>query len=292
MKILVTGADGQLGWELIRQAGSFGIEVKPSVRSELDITDRNQTGSGLSDSVPDMVINAAAYTKVDQAETDQENAFAVNQKGPGNLAAFCSARNIPLIHISTDFVFDGEKQRPYIETDPVSPLSVYGKSKAAGEQAVRAGSDKHIIVRTSWLYGVHGDNFVKTMLRLGREREEIRVVADQHGSPTSAADLAGALLKIALHVRDHGDAEWGTYHYCGKGITTWSGFAEAAFSTAKIYGYGKTPRVEPITTSEYPTPARRPTFSSLDCSLVQRNFGISPLPWQDSLKDIISRIMC
>ncbi|QTA85754.1 dTDP-4-dehydrorhamnose reductase [Desulfonema magnum] len=294
MKILVTGSEGQLGWELSRQGDRFDFEIIGADLPETDITDIAQVENTLSNTCPALVINAAAYTAVDRAETEQTLAFAVNRDGPANLAASCAKMNIPLIHISTDFVFDGKKGTPYSETDPVSPLSVYGKSKAAGEDAVRSQTEAHIILRTAWLYGAHGQNFVKTMLRLGKEKEVIRVVADQYGSPTSAANLADAALSIARGVlKDAGKIapSWGTYHYCGKGVTSWHGFTEMIFELAKPYGEIQTTRVEPVTTAEYPTAAKRPPFSALDCGRIQKNFGITTRPWQKSLKIIIDRIM-
>jgi len=185
-------------------------------------------------------------------------------------------------------VFDGSKEGPYLETDPVAPIGVYGKSKAEGEDKVRSNLKEHIIIRTSWLYGVHGNNFVKTMLRLGREREELRVVDDQHGCPTFAADLAGAILTIASLIESGEDISWGTYHYCGGGRTTWYGFASKIFEIAKNYDTLKLKKVNPITTSEYPTPAKRPANSVLDCTLLERYFGITTKAWDESLARMIS----
>jgi dTDP-4-dehydrorhamnose reductase len=291
MKILVTGSKGQLGSELVRQGDRFDAEMVGVDLPKTDISDKAAVSRTLSALRPAVVINAAAYTAVDKAESDQENAFAVNRNGPANLAGCCAESGIPLIHISTDFVFDGKKRMPYIETDPVSPLNIYGKSKAEGEQAVRLNIPEHLIIRTSWLYGVFGNNFVKTMLRLGAEKEVIRVVADQHGCPTSAADLAEALLTIAVRIWDNTGVEWGTYHYSGRGITTWHCFAEKILELARPYGRIRAERADPIATSEYPTPAKRPAFSALDCGEIQNTFGIIPRPWQESLKIVIDRIM-
>lgn len=291
MKILVTGADGQLGWEVRRQGKHFDSDIIAAGRLQTDITDIKQVETMIADSRPSIVINAAAYTAVDAAETDKKHAFAVNSNGPENLASCCAKENIPLIHISTDFVFDGKKGAPYVETDPISPTGIYAKSKAEGEAAVSSRTERHIIIRTAWLYGFHGHNFVKTMLRIGKERDVIRVVADQYGSPTSAADLAEAVLTIAGYIRDNDMVRWGTYHYCGQGITTWHGFAQAIFEFAGQYEKMRTPDVEAIPTEEYPTPAKRPAFSALDCTLIQKNFGISPKPWRESLKNTIERIL-
>jgi dTDP-4-dehydrorhamnose reductase len=237
-----------------------------------------------------MVVNAAAYTAVDQAESESELAFAVNRDGPAFLASACAERKIPLIHISTDYVFDGEKEGPYLETDPLSPLGVYGKSKAAGEMEVRERLAQHLILRTAWLYGVQGGNFVKTMLRLGRERDVIQVVADQYGCPTYAADLSEAILKIAAQLIGGKKAAWGIYHYCGKGVTSWHGFAEAILNLAKEHIQLKVKRIEAITTAEYPTPAKRPANSTLDCSLFESRFGFAPRPWNESLTRMLYQI--
>ena len=290
MKILVTGSKGQLGHELLIQGNNFGYEILPADLPDLDITDKTQVKHWLEKFQPSLVVNAAAYTNVDKAETEQNLAFAVNRDGPANLAEACAKFEIPLIHISTDFIFDGKKSSPYIESDPVSSLSIYGKSKQEGENEVRSRLKKHIILRTAWLYGIHGQNFVKTMLRLGREKEVISVVADQYGSPTSAADLAAVVLQIISGIKYSDDINWGTYHYCGHGITTWHVFAEEILSLAKHYIPIKTITVKPISTAEYPTKAIRPPFSALDCGLIKKNFGISIEPWQDSLKTVICRL--
>jgi len=290
LKILITGSKGQLGWELVRQSKDFGFEVLAIDLPELDITDPFQVENMVAESQASLVINAAAYTNVDKAETEQELAFAVNTYGPANLAGSCAKADIPLIQISTDFVFDGKKGTPYIESDPVSPLSVYAKSKADGDNKVRSHIKEHIILRTSWLYGVHGQNFVKTMLRLGKEKKIIKIVADQFGSPTSATDLAEALLTIADRIQNGSRVDWGTYHYCGHGVTTWHRFAEKIFEITRKYESIRITNVEPVTTAGYPAKAKRPPFSALDCSLIKKHFGITPKPWQESLKIMIDRI--
>jgi len=290
MKILVTGSKGQLGHELLIQGNNFGYEILPADLPDLDITDKTQVKHRLEKFQPSLVVNAAAYTNVDKAETEQNLAFAVNRDGPANLAEACAKFEIPLIHISTDFIFDGKKSSPYIESVPASPLSIYGKSKEQGENEVRSRLKNHIILRTAWLYGLHGHNFVKTILRIGQEKEVINVVADQFGSPTSAADLAAAVLQIISRIKYSGDINWGTYHYCGLGITTWHGFAEEILSLARQYISIKTITVKPISTAEYPRKATRPCFSALDCSLIKKNFGINIKPWQDSLKTVIRQL--
>ena len=287
MKVLVTGAHGQVGWELSNRSGQRGFDILALDRATLDITDQSAVNREVSGSGASVVVNAAAYTAVDQAESEPKLAFAANRDGPAYLASACAEAGIPLIHISTDFVFDGEKKGPYHERDRVSPLNVYGKSKAAGETAVRERLQEHIILRTSWVYGVHGRNFVKTMLRFGRERDVIQVVADQHGCPTYAADLAETILTIAAQVLEGRQVHWGTYHYCGKGVTTWHGFAEKIYALASEYTDLAVKRIEPITTEEYPTVAKRPPNSTLDCSLLAEKYGITQLPWVASLAEMI-----
>jgi dTDP-4-dehydrorhamnose reductase len=289
VKILVLGACGQLGRELTENAHAFGFEAAGLDHDALDITDRAGVESAVSGNRPAMVINAAAYTAVDQAESDAARALAVNRDGAAHVAAACARARIPLIHTSTDFVFDGRKGAPYVETDAVEPLSVYGLSKAEGEAGIRSLLEEHIIVRTSWLYSRWGKNFVKTMLRLGREREILRVVDDQRGSPTHAADLAGAVLAIAARIREK-SVSWGTYHFCDGGETSWHGFALKIFDLARPREVFRVKEVQPIKTSEYPSPARRPAYSVLDCSLIKRVFGITPPPWTESLARMIETL--
>jgi dTDP-4-dehydrorhamnose reductase len=283
MKLLITGCKGQLGWELCRQGKDRGYDLIPLDLPEFDITDKSAVFDTIKRSHPDLVVNTAAYTAVDKAESEIDMAFAVNRDGPSYLASACAKVHIPLIHVSTDYVFDGCKKGPYLETDLVAPIGIYGKSKAEGEDKVRSNLKEHIIIRTSWLYGVHGNNFVKTILRLGREREELRVVDDQHGCPTFAADLAETILNIAHKINDGQKISWGTYHYCGGGNTTWYGFASKIFEIVKDYDTLKLKKIIPITTSEYPTPAKRPANSIMDCTLFERNFGITPKAWDESL---------
>jgi dTDP-4-dehydrorhamnose reductase len=288
MRILLTGANGQVGWELSNRGGQRGFEVLALDRADLDITDPVSVSEEVNRSGVALVVNAAGYTAVDQAESEPELAFAANRDGPAYLASACGKAGIPLVHISTDYVFDGQKKGAYLETDPVSPLSIYGKSKAAGEVAVRKHLREHFILRTGWIYGVHGHNFVKTMLRLGSEREKVQVVADQYGCPTYAADLAETILRIAAKLLDGRQVHWGTYHYCGKGVTSWHGFAEEIFRLAGDYASLKVKRVEPISTSEYPTPAKRPSNSVLGCSLIENTFNIRPKPWRESLAQMLN----
>lgn len=287
MKLIITGSNGQLGWELCRQGKERGFDFVPLDLPEFDITKQYAVYSAVSQSNADLVINAAAYTAVDKAESEPDAAFAVNRDGPSYLAVACAEKGIPLFHVSTDYVFDGCKEGPYLETDLVAPIGIYGKSKAAGEAEVRRHLRGHIIIRTSWLYGVHGQNFVKTMLKLGKEREEISVVADQVGCPTFAADLAKAILDISSRIKEGQKISWATYHYCGGGSTTWFGFASRIFDIARGYESLKLKKVIPISTSEYPTPAKRPANSIMDCSLLARKFDISPTFWEESLANML-----
>ena len=289
MKILIIGSNGQLGWELCKRGKSHGFNIIPADIPKFDITDSASVKTAVNQPGLSLVINASAYTAVDKAESEPESAFAINRDGPACLALSCAETKIPLIHISTDYVFDGTREEPYLETDSISPLGVYGKSKAQGETKVRTLLTEHIIIRTAWLYGIHGNNFVKTMLGLGKEKETLRVVADQYGCPTWAADLAEAILTIAGQIKERHDIPWGTYHYCGKGKTTWHGFAEKIFELAKQYDSFAIKKVIPVTTAEYPTPARRPLNSVMDCSMLINNFGISLIQWQKSLATMLSQ---
>jgi dTDP-4-dehydrorhamnose reductase len=289
MKLLVIGENGQLGWEVCRKGKNQGIDMSGLDLPDFDVTEPSAVKKAVHQADVSLVINASAYTAVDTAESEPEVAFAVNRDGPAYLAASCAEIGIPLIQISTDYVFDGTKKGPYLETEPVSPLGVYGKSKVAGETEIRDNLKEHIIIRTAWLYGLHGNNFVKTMLRLGKEKEVLSVVADQYGCPTYAADLAAAIVTIATQISEQRDVSWGTYHYCGKGVTNWHGFAQAIFNLANQYDTFQVKKVVPISTSEFPTPAKRPANSGMDCSLITKNFGISLRPWQESLADMVHR---
>jgi dTDP-4-dehydrorhamnose reductase len=288
--LLILGSTGQLGWELVRQSREQGLDFHALDFPEIDLGDGGSVKGGLADLSFDAIVNAAAYTAVDRAESEPGPAFAINRDGPAVLARICRARRVPMVHVSTDYVFDGTKLAAYTEDDAISPLGVYGRSKAEGERAVREGLPEHLILRTAWLYGVHGQNFVKTVLKLGRERDALRVVADQRGCPTFAADLASAILSIHRRHREGVTAEWGTYHYCGAGAASWHEFAEAIFDVARRYESLKVERVAAIATSEYPTPARRPANSVLDCSKIERRLGIRPRPWREALEEMIVRM--
>ena len=255
--------------------------MRALTRADADITDTAAVEAAFSQYKPDLVVNAAAYTKVDLAESNLEAARRDNEVGPAVLAGACARAGIPMVHVSTDYVFDGTKHGTYLESDPVCPVNVYGRTKAAGEDAVRRILKRHIIVRTAWVYSEFGHNFLKTILRLAATRDELRIVADQHGSPTSARELAEAILNIApVLLRD--EAMWGTYHFTAGGVTTWYGFASRVVAIqAPITG--RNPRVLPIQTADYPTAAKRPANSHLNCRLFAQVFGFSPRHWTEGV---------
>jgi dTDP-4-dehydrorhamnose reductase len=288
MRILVVGSYGQLGQELMRARWPDGVDVAGSDRDTVDISVDGAAEAIVMETSADIVINCAAYTAVDKAETDAAAAYAANSEAPRLLARACQRRHIPIIHISTDYVFDGTKQSPYVEDDPVAPLGVYGISKWEGEQAVRHACKRHLILRTAWLYSAFGQNFVKTMLRLAAERPEVRVVVDQTGSPTSAADLAAVISSLVAPAVS-GRATYGTYHAANGGAATWYDFASAILTDYR-HRTGRSVNVIPIPTSSYPTPARRPGNSRLDCGRLQRNFGVIFRPWQEALVDVLNEI--
>lgn len=286
--ILVTGGTGQLASAL---AESASVPVALVGRPEFDFDRPKSIAAALHAAAPWLVVNAAAYTAVDAAETDVEVAYRANRSGPEILARLCAEAGVPLIHISTDYVFDGAKGAPYVEADPVAPQGVYGASKLAGESAVLAGCPQAIVLRTSWVYASMGRNFVLTMLNLAKTRDHLRVVADQFGCPTAAPDLAAAILAIATRVRADG---WqprfgGVFHAAGSGWTTWHGLACAVFEEAARHG-SRVPRVDPITTAEYPTKAKRPADSRLDCGRLATVFDVRLPPWRPSLARTIDTI--
>jgi dTDP-4-dehydrorhamnose reductase len=287
--ILLFGGDGQLGREMVRVSAARAVPLAALSRAQADITDRAAVGNAIERHDPTLVVNAAGYTKVDLAETEADAAHRANAVGPGILAATCARAGVPLIHISTDYVFDGEKPGPYVEGDKIAPINVYGASKAAGEQAVRDAAPLHVIIRTSWIYGEFGQNFLKTMIQLAAKNDELRVVADQRGCPTSTPDLADAILAIAPQLLGAKGIS-GTYHFAGSGATTWHGFASRIVA-AQAPLTGRAPRVTPITTAEFPRPARRPANSELDCSLIARVFGVRGRPWTEDADAITQAVV-
>lgn len=298
MRVFVAGNRGQLGTELMRASWPAGTVVVGEDLPALDITHADAVEAQVRAAQPDLLVNAAAYTAVDKAEADPLTARAVNATAPGTLARLAKELGIPLVHVSTDYVFDGAKPSAYVEDDPIAPLGVYGETKAAGERAVREALAEHLILRTSWVYASHGANFVKTMLRLAGERDVLRVVADQRGRPTGARDLAQAIVARApamvLRNPAHGVGgaafPWGTYHFACAGETTWHGLAARTIALAAPRT-GKRPDVQPIATADYPTPARRPANSVLDTTKYERTFGVTIRTWQDSLAEVVGELV-
>jgi dTDP-4-dehydrorhamnose reductase len=286
--VLVLGATGQVGGELAVAAWPSGLIPHVRGRDQVDLSDKNAIETAVMERDWAFVVNAAAYTAVDKAEDDVATAMAINRDAVGWLAEACAARNLPLLHISTDYVFDGTKTSAYHEDDPVAPLGIYGASKEAGEALLRGTWKRHVILRTAWVFSARGHNFVKTMVRLGQERDELRVVADQHGCPTAARDIARAIIEMIRQIltEDREDA-WGTYHFAGLDPTTWHDFAEAIMVDLKTRT-GRRPTVHAITTAEYPTLARRPANSVLACDRINGMFGIQPSNWRDTLADVLT----
>jgi dTDP-4-dehydrorhamnose reductase len=281
MRVLVFGQTGQVATELARRAGD-DIVMTCLGRDRADLSDPAACAAAIACSDADVVINAAAYTAVDKAESDEDLATAINGTSPGAMAATCATRGIPFLHISTDYVFDGTGTQPWQPDDATGPLGAYGRSKLAGEEAVRAAGGSHAILRTSWVVSSHGANFVKTMLRLGAEREKLTIVSDQVGGPTAAGAIADALLTMARAFHA-GQGVTGTYHFSGTPDVNWSDFAREIFVQS-----GLTCVVEDIPSSAYPTPARRPANSRMDCTTLTRDYGIERPDWRESLREILA----
>jgi dTDP-4-dehydrorhamnose reductase len=288
--ILVTGAGGQLGRSLGRIDWPAEMMLDLATSTELDITDESSVAARLAEGRHAAVINAAAYTAVDKAESDGEAAFHVNEFGAGVVARQAARAGVPLLHVSTDYVFDGAADRAYREEDPVGPIGVYGASKLAGERAVADANPRATIVRTAWVVSPFGSNFVKTMLRLGADRPELRVVDDQLGCPTTALDLARAIGAMALRQINEPDAPVGLYHFVNRGSTSWCGFAREIFAQARARG-GPAPQVTAISTADYPAAARRPANSRLSVDKLSRDYAIEPRPWQVALAEIIAELV-
>jgi dTDP-4-dehydrorhamnose reductase len=281
-----------LGQDLAPMLQREGYDLTCIDLDGLDITRKEDVHRALQSCRPDLVVNCAAYTAVDKAEQEKDRAFAVNRDGAGFLAKACANLGIPIIHISTDYVFDGRKQSPYLEDDPARPLSTYGLSKWEGEQAVRSFNEQHIILRASWLFGAGGRNFVKTILRQASEKHELKIVADQTGCPTWTGDLSEALTCIAGEIfRGKKETPWGTYHFCGKGTATWYDFAVSIIEEAKKRSKIRTDRVTPIRTSDYPAAAQRPAWSVLDCTKIGGAFEIFPRPWLEGLRKVLDGLL-
>lgn len=282
MRVLVFGETGQVARELMRRAPA-GVSVTSLGRGQADLADPEACAAAIAGAVADVVINAAAWTAVDKAEAEEAAATVVNGAAPAAMARAAAARGLPFLHISTDYVFDGAGMAPFATNHPTAPLGAYGRSKLAGEAGVRDAGGVHLILRTSWVVSAHGANFVKTMLRLGREKESLNVVADQIGGPTPAAAIADALFVAAQALRD--GAKGGTHHFSGAPDTSW-----AAFARAIMAGAGLACRIEDIPSSAYPTPARRPLNSRLDCSALEAAFGIRRPDWQAGLTEILTEL--
>ncbi|MEM9837757.1 MAG: dTDP-4-dehydrorhamnose reductase [Pseudomonadota bacterium] len=291
-KILVAGRSGQVAQSLVEAAAlRERIDLTCAGRPDLDIADLGSVRSAVSEAKPNLVINAAAYTAVDKAEDDRDAAFAGNETGPENLAKVTVEAGIPLFHISTDYVFSGQATAPYTEDHPTDPLGVYGSSKLAGEQAVAHHNPKHLILRTAWVYGVYGANFLKTMLRVAEGRNELNVVADQYGAPTSSHDIASGLLDLAEAVlADPNNARWGTFHMSAGGDAVWAEFAEAIFAASAIND-GPSATVNRIPTTEYPTPAERPAFSVLNSSALEQAYGVRLPHWKEPVAGVVARVL-
>ncbi len=289
-RIVVTGAGGQVGHELCRANWPANVELVPFARTDLDISARS-TVAKLITGADDLVINVAAYTAVDRAETEGDRNWQTNAVGPAVLAERCAHLDIPLLHLSTDYVFAGAKQVPYEEDDETGPLNAYGKSKLAGEGAIRAVLDKHIILRTSSVFGESGPNFVKSMLRLGSERESLRIVADQVSCPTAARDIAAAIVTLSSKVLGAPDSVfWGTYHFCGQPAVTWLEFATEIFKAGAMHG-ARVPELIGIPAYEYRTDARRPTYSVMACEKIGRAFDIRRPDWSPGLIQLVGAIL-
>ena len=285
MRILVFGTTGQLARELARRAPA-GVMLRQLGRAEADLSEPGTCAAAVEAAEADLILNAAAYTAVDQAESEPALADTVNGRTPGAIARAAAARGLPFLHVSTDYVFDGSGTRPWRETDAVAPLGAYGRSKLLGEELIAAAGGRSVILRTAWVFSAHGRNFVRTMLRLGAERDSLAVVDDQRGGPTAAADIADALFAIA-RAFGAGRGVPGLYHYAGAPTVSWADFAEAIFAASSL---PRRPAVNRIATSAYPTPAKRPANSALDCSLIRETYGITQPDWRKSLSDVVREL--
>lgn len=291
-RFVVTGINGQVVQALIeRSAVRSDVEIFAVGRPVLDLSRLETIEPALRAAKPAAIVSAAAYTAVDQAETDEATAFQVNGAAVGEIARVARAMGVPVLHLSTDYVFDGEKPSPYQETDGVNPIGVYGRSKLEGENQLTASGADHVILRTAWVYSPFGKNFLRTILRLASERDTLKIVADQRGNPTSALDIADGVLNVIDHLLASPVSELrGVLHLAGSGEASWAEFASEILAQSVALG-GPTARVEPITTAEFPTPARRPKNSRLDCSRLQRVHGLTIPIWQESLSKVIRRLL-
>ncbi|MCG3760320.1 dTDP-4-dehydrorhamnose reductase [Vibrio cincinnatiensis] len=288
MRILITGCHGQVGSSLTEQLAKHeNTEVLALDREHLDITSQDAVNAAVAEFEPSIIINAAAHTAVDKAEEEVDLSYAINRDGPKYLAQAAQSVGAAILHISTDYVFEGNKVGEYVETNVTNPQGVYGKSKLAGEIAVAQACDKHIILRTAWVFGENGNNFVKTMLRLGANRDALSIVGDQFGGPTYAGDIAGALIQIAKHITEKGEVEYGVYHYSGLPHVSWFDFADAIFDVAVEQGVlANKPSLTSITTDQYPTLAKRPSNSRLSNEKIIQGFYVEASDWKAALNNI------
>jgi dTDP-4-dehydrorhamnose reductase len=290
VRIAVTGRTGQVAQALLERGPAAGCEVVAVGRPQLDLAASETIEPALRAAAPDVVVSAAAYTAVDKAESEPELAYAMNARAAGAVAAAAATLGVPLVHLSTDYVFSGDLERPYREDDLTGPVGAYGRSKLAGEAEVAAATPHHVILRIAWVYSPFGANFVRTMLRLAQTRDVVEVVADQHGSPTSALDIADGILRVCRNLQERQDAAlYGVFHMAGSGYTTWAALAKAIFTISREHG-GPSARVEPISTSAYPTLAKRPVNSRLDCAKLRAVHGIAMPEWHHSLAACVARL--
>jgi dTDP-4-dehydrorhamnose reductase len=288
-KILVFGRSGQLALELARNPWPAGYVATCHGRESCDLLAGGNPEALIERIEPALVVNAAAFTAVDKAESEPEAAYALNRDAPGRIAAACARHKLPLVHISTDYVFNGAKSEPYVEDDPIAPISVYGSSKADGEAAVAAALDRHVILRTAWVYSPFGGNFVKTMLALGAKRDRLRVVTDQRGSPTAAGEIARTIIAMTERLAA-GNGSFGIFHFAGGGAVTRFELADAIFARAAARGRAR-PALDPATSAEFPVPARRPANSALNCARLARDWGILARPWRAALDETVDEIL-
>ena len=285
-KILITGGNGQLAHALDQQIFAENFELFLCSRDEMDITDMSSVTQAIEQFSPDIIINTAAYTAVDKAEQETEIALKVNHFGAKNVAIACQNKMIPLIHISTDYVFDGQKKTPYLENDAVNPINLYGKSKWLGEESVRENCEQHIILRVSGVFSEYGNNFFKTILRLAQERKSLRIVADQITCPTDASDIARVIFILATQKN-----KWGTYHFCSNQPISWHQFAVNIVNAARKYSALNVEEITAIPTSDYPTPAKRPPYSVLNCDKIKTSFAITPMPLDASIARVAAALL-
>lgn len=292
MRIAVTGLNGQVVSALVEQSREQNLVIIPVGRPHLDLENAASITKSLTDICADVIVSAAAYTAVDAAETNEDLAYAINGVGAGCVSRVAAELDVPIVHISTDYVFDGEKTSPYVETDVTNPLGVYGASKLAGEKAVAAANPNHIILRTAWVYSPFGNNFLKTMLRVAKDRNELGVVGDQVGSPTCALDIANGILQVSSNLLQNPNRHQmrGIFHMTATGETSWAGFAKEIFSQSTVLG-GSVADVTVIETSAYPTPAHRPKNSRLECAKLTSEHGVTLPEWRQSVANIVKRVL-